>query len=79
MYIAIPGMHMQRDKHAALEHAIMHSLQLRQYRRKVIAPKQALEFRLNFFFPGNTQRVILYDIKHPCLRLSCQTFIQSGL
>ena len=79
MHIAIPRMHMQSDEHTTFEHTIMHSLHLCQYRRKVTAPKQTLEFCFNFFFPGNAQRVILHDIKHPCLRLSRQPLVQRGL
>ena len=42
MHVTVAGMHMQRDKHTTLEHAIMDRLQLGHHRREIIAAKKAL-------------------------------------
>ena len=59
VHVAVAGMHVQRDEHAAAQHACVRFGDARHDRREGKARKDLLQWRLELAFPGNDQRVFL--------------------
>ncbi len=73
MHIAITGVHVQSDKDAALENALVRVIDIGT-KHVERAPLEQLHDRLTHLaFPGNAQAVILQRLKH-CLAAPISSF-----
>ena len=59
VHVAVAGVHVQRDKHAALQHALVHGIALFEYQLVGATAENLLEYFAYFALPGGTDAVIL--------------------
>ena len=61
--IAVARVHVQRYEHAAAQHAFVNCVGFREYRRKRVAGKDAMQRRPHFGLPRSSDRVILQNVE----------------
>ena len=64
MHVAVARMHVQRDEHAAFQHALVQGVALVEYRLVSAAVEYLAQRFAHFAFPGSAQLVALYRVEH---------------
>ena len=70
VHVAVAGVHVQRDPHAAAQHALVDLLDGLQHRRERAAGEQPAQVRAHFRLPRRADRAVLQQVEHAHARLA---------
>ena len=76
VHIAVAGMHVQRNPHAAAQHAFVDFFDGLQHRRKCAANEQPAQMRAHFRLPRSADRSILDKVEDAHVRLVLQSLVE---
>ena len=69
VHVAVARMHVQRDEHAAAQHALVDRLRFVEDRLELAAVEDLPQFRANLLLPRHADRAVLRDVEDGRVRL----------